>query len=125
MRRRLFVFVEMNSLLSIILWLTLTVNGSVYVFGSILDRDLDFQSSVIHAPEALGHFPGFSQRAAGDIQPDVIPETGRLLDKSIAFPLSDRVAITTTVAGRCWAMRVRRPTVRTPCQKATGSPDQK
>ena len=91
MRRRLFVFVEMNSLLSIILWLTLTVNGSVYVFGSILDRDLDFQSSVIHAPEALGHFPGFSQRAAG----------------------------------RCWAMRVRRPTVRTPCQKATGSPDPK
>ena len=59
----------------------------------IFDRDLDFQAAVIHAPETLGQFSSVGQRAAIDIEPHVVAETGSLHHQGVAVPLADRVTI--------------------------------
>src|SRR5437667_10236769 len=51
----------------------------------IVDRDLDFQIAVVHATEPLGPFRGVRQWAPVDIEPAIVPETGRLDDERVAF----------------------------------------
>jgi hypothetical protein len=70
----------MNSIISVstqIFCRTVTVHGFVYAFW-IVHGDLDFQIAEVRAAETLGHLRAAGQRAAVDIQPTIIAESGGL-----------------------------------------------
>src|SRR5262245_42014079 len=59
----------------------------------IVDRDLDFETSIVGAPKTLGHFSGIGHRTAANIEPLPVVESCSLDHESVPFPMSDGVAV--------------------------------